>query len=208
MPKRYLYDVLGVSTSADPGEIKRAYRRIARAVHPDVGNRPDPARFREAHEAYEILSNPVSRREYDLRARLGGHRGETEPARRKRDAAAANESGAADPSFGSVLEGLARSFLWPWRWSFAPRGNPRLRAVLSAEEARFGCWVPLDFPFYDGCPRCRGTGIWWGPCPVCAGQGTIERTARAILEIPPVWRTENRWSSKSAISRARNPQCS
>ena len=67
MPRRDLYGILGVPTRAAPGEIKRAYRRIAFEFHPDVGNRPDPERFREAHEAYEILNDPNQRRSYDIK---------------------------------------------------------------------------------------------------------------------------------------------
>jgi curved DNA-binding protein CbpA len=58
--------VLGVSTQAAPGEIKRAYRRLAFTVHPDVGDRSDPERLHEVHEAYEILGNPDRRRSYDV----------------------------------------------------------------------------------------------------------------------------------------------
>jgi curved DNA-binding protein CbpA len=66
MPKRDLYRVPGISTRAAPGEIKRASRRIAFDLHPDVGERPEPERFREVHEAYEILSNPDRRRSHDV----------------------------------------------------------------------------------------------------------------------------------------------
>jgi molecular chaperone DnaJ len=66
MPRRDFYRVLGVSTGAAPAEIKRAYRRIAFDVHPEVGERPDPERFREVHEAYETLSDPDRRRSYDV----------------------------------------------------------------------------------------------------------------------------------------------
>jgi DnaJ-class molecular chaperone len=69
MPKRDPYRILGV---AAPAEIKRAYRRIAFELHPDVGKPADPERFREAHEAYEILNDPNQRRSYD--SKLGSQR--------------------------------------------------------------------------------------------------------------------------------------
>src|SRR5437588_11545438 len=69
MPRGDFYKVLGVSTQAAPGEIKRAYRRIVFAVHPDVGEHPDPQRFREVHEAYAVLSDPDRRHWYDIKLR-------------------------------------------------------------------------------------------------------------------------------------------
>src|ERR1700733_8247022 len=66
-PKRDYYDVLGVSRGADDGEIKKAFRRLARELHPDV-NKDDPTaegRFKEAAEAYEVLSDADRRATYD-----------------------------------------------------------------------------------------------------------------------------------------------
>src|SRR5260370_12455000 len=71
MPKRDLYSILGVPVEADAETIKNAYRRLAIRVHPDAGNEPDPARFREAHEAYLILSDAARRRSYDIEVGRG-----------------------------------------------------------------------------------------------------------------------------------------
>ena len=66
MAKRDYYEVLGVKRGATDGDIKSAYRRMAREVHPDVNKSPDaPAKFREATEAYEVLSDPQKRKMYD-----------------------------------------------------------------------------------------------------------------------------------------------
>ena len=65
-PRNDYYDILGVSREADPGEIKRAYRRLARELHPDLN--PDPVtqeRFKDVTVAYEVLSDPDKRRLYD-----------------------------------------------------------------------------------------------------------------------------------------------
>ncbi|MGH7370920.1 MAG: DnaJ domain-containing protein, partial [Candidatus Methylomirabilales bacterium] len=73
---RDYYQILGVSTSASPEEIKKAYRRLALKFHPDK-NPDDPAaaeQFTEINEAYEVLSNPERRREYDLYGTVGGAR--------------------------------------------------------------------------------------------------------------------------------------
>jgi hypothetical protein len=60
-----------------------------------------------------------------------------------------------------------------------------VEAILDAEEARFGCRVPLGVPCYVRCGRCGGTGDWWGLCPVCYGRGIVESTRELVLEIPP-----------------------
>ena len=66
MPKRDFYDVLGVARSATSDQIRTAYRKLARKFHPDVNKAADAAaKFREATEAYEVLSNPRTRAEYD-----------------------------------------------------------------------------------------------------------------------------------------------
>ncbi|WP_318528353.1 J domain-containing protein [Nonomuraea gerenzanensis] len=69
-PAGRLYDLLGVTSTADPDDIRKAYRRLARQLHPDVN--PDPkvaARFQEIGEAYHVLSDPGRRRTYDLTGR-------------------------------------------------------------------------------------------------------------------------------------------
>ena len=64
--KRDYYEVLGVSRSADAEELKRAYRQLARQYHPDVNKKPEAEdRFKEANEAYEVLSDTEKRRAYD-----------------------------------------------------------------------------------------------------------------------------------------------
>src|SRR3954452_19553624 len=67
------YEVLGVDRDASPDEIKRAYRRLARELHPDVNPGPDASeRFKLVTHAYDVLSDPRQRQQYDLGGRLGG----------------------------------------------------------------------------------------------------------------------------------------
>ncbi len=68
MPKRDLYSILGVPVEAGPEAIKTAYRRLAMQLHPDAGRGPDPARLREVHDAYVVLSDAARRRCYDVEA--------------------------------------------------------------------------------------------------------------------------------------------
>jgi DnaJ-class molecular chaperone len=66
MPKRIHYSILGVAAGVNVQAIKNAYRRLVLKVHPDAGNKPDPARFREVHEAYLFLSDAARRRAYGV----------------------------------------------------------------------------------------------------------------------------------------------
>jgi molecular chaperone DnaJ len=185
MPKRDLYGILGVSTRAAPGEIKRAYRRIAFAVHPDVGKRPDPGRFREVHEAYEILSNPDRRRSYDVEISIRRRPLSAEPLRPKAPVTVLDDFLTVRPSVEEVLDHVAQNF---FGYRGKSGGRPRrlgVEAILDAEEARFGCRVPLNVPSYVRCGQCRATGDSWGLRPVCYGRGIVESTRELVLEIPP-----------------------
>src|ERR671935_1083722 len=78
--QRDYYEVLGVSRTADTGEIKRAFRRLARELHPDVSEAPDAhERFREVVEAYEVLSKPETRQLYDRFGHAGLRSGGFQP---------------------------------------------------------------------------------------------------------------------------------
>jgi molecular chaperone DnaJ len=184
MPKRDLYRILGISTHAAPGEIKRAYRRIAFAAHPDVGERPDPERFREIHEAYEILSDPDRRRGYDVEVSI-----RRRPLSAERCEPSAGDGSLDDfltvrPSLEEVLGHIGENF-FGYREKSGGRQRRLEEAILDDEEARFGCQVPLRVPCYVRCRRCGGTGQWWGPCPGCYGRGIVESTREPVLEIPP-----------------------
>jgi len=185
MPKRDLYGILGVSRQAPPGEIKRAYRRIAFNAHPDVGERPDPERFRKAHEAYEILSNPDRRRSYDVEISIRRRPLSAEPLRARAPVTVLNDFLTVRPSIAELLDHIGQNFL-----GYLEKTGGRLRrlgveAVLDADEARFGCRVPFSVPCYVKCPRCGDTDEWWGLCTVCYGRGIVEGTREVILQLPP-----------------------
>lgn len=185
MPKRDLYRILGVSTRAAPSEIKRAYRRIAFNAHPDVGELPDLERFREAHEAYEILSNPDRRRSYDVEFSVRRRPLSAEPLRSRAPITILDDFLTVRPSIEELLDHIGRNF-----FGYREKSGGRLRrlgveAILDAEEARFGCRVPFRAPCLVRCSRCGGSGEWWGLCPRCYGRGIIESTREVVLEIPP-----------------------
>jgi molecular chaperone DnaJ len=185
MPKRDLYRTLGVSTQAAPGEIKRAYRRIAFAVHPDVGERPDPERFREIHEAYEILSDPDRRRTYDVEISIRRRPLSAEPLRTKAPETVVDDFFTVRPSIEEVLDHIRENFFGYREKSGGRRRRLGVDAILDAEEALFGCHVPLRVPCYVRCRRCGGAGEWWGLCPGCYGRGIVESMRELVLEIPP-----------------------
>ena len=185
MPKRDLYGILGVPTRAAPGEIKRAYRRIAFEFHPDVGKRPDPERFREAHEAYEILNDPNQRRSYDVK--LGSRRQSltAEPLRSKAPVSIIDDFQTLRRSLDELLDHIGLNLFGSLRKSGVPHRRLGAEAILEADEARFGCHVPFSLPSFVTCPGCDGMSQWLGICPVCSGQGVVESRRWIILEIPP-----------------------
>ncbi|MBV8361979.1 MAG: DnaJ domain-containing protein [Deltaproteobacteria bacterium] len=185
MPKQDLYRILGVSTQAAPGEIKRAYRRLVFTVHPDVGQRPDPERFREVHEAYMVLNDPDRRRSYDVEVAIRRRPLSAEPLRPKAPVTVLDDFLTVRPSIEELLDHIGRNFFGYREKSSGPQHRLGMEAILDAEEARFGCRVPFRLPCYVQCDRCGGTGDWWGLCRECYGRGVVESTRELILEIPP-----------------------
>ena len=175
MTHRDPYDVLGVSRDADQSDIKSAYRRLALRYHPDQN--PDDAaseeRFKEVSWAYEILSDPVSRRRYD-RGGLGATDGGLRPGdfSVRRGVEAFSEF---LQMFGEFMSGPAET------------GGPRpidgedLYATVDVtlEQAMVGTETTIDAPEVRVCPDCRGTGAAEGAelseCPDCSGRGQVRR---------------------------------
>jgi molecular chaperone DnaJ len=173
------YELLGVSRTATTEEIKRAYRRLARQLHPDA-NPDDPqaeARFKEVAVAYETLSDPERRRRYDLFGAEG--------------AAAAAGPG---PFGGTGLGDLFDMFFsggnpfggGPSRPAGPPRGVD-LEAVIDLrfEEAVFGTEAPVTVRTAVPCEPCQATGSAPGTapatCPDCGGSGQVHRVRQSIL---------------------------
>ena len=178
--KRDPYEVLGVSREADGAEIKKTFRRLARELHPDT-NQEDPAaeeRFKEAAEAYEILSDPQRRSIYDRY----GHEGLTSSG----FASGAQGYGSIADIFESFFGG-ADPFGSAWRRtrSAGIQGGDVAAAVeVSLAEAATGTEVAVEYDAVSPCERCDGNGAEPGtpiePCPQCEGTGhvrTLTRTA-------------------------------
>ncbi len=194
MAKRDFYEVLGLSRGASGDEIKKAYRRKAKALHPDRNqDNPDAeAQFKEVNEAHAILKNAEKKAAYDqfghaaFEGGMGGPRGPGGP------------GGGADFSsaFSDVFEDLFGDFMGGSRGrggrgrGGASRGaDLRYNLSIALEDAYAGKQATISVPGSVKCDACAGTGAEGGvqpqSCPTCAGHGkvraqqgffTIERT--------------------------------
>ena len=172
------YDVLGVGRDADEQQIKSAFRKLARELHPDV-NAHDPdaeTKFKEAAEAYEILSDPERRALYDRYGHDGLRSGGYAP----------NFEG-----FGSISDLFDAFFGGAFGGSFGgrARSGPRqgddvaIAAHISLEQAFEGASVELRFEAIDLCERCHGNGAEPGTpietCERCGGAGQLQSVTRS-----------------------------
>lgn len=176
--KRDYYEVLGVSRSATPEEIKRAYRTLARQYHPDVSDAKDAeVRFKEINEAYQVLSDSEKRAMYDR----FGHAVPGGPD-------FGFDFGFRDPFeiFEEVLGGLG-GFGFRTGRRRGPRRGADLRydLHLTFEEAVFGCEKEIELNRLDTCPACKGSGAEPGTNPVrcreCDGSGQVRQVQRSIF---------------------------
>lgn len=170
--KRDYYEVLNVSRDAGQDEIKKAYRNLARKYHPDVnpGDKGSEAKFKEVKEAYDVLSDPAKRENYDR----FGHQDEAFQGFGGFGGGGFGDFGFEDifdSIFGGGFSGRKRS------QSNAPRRGADLRYDLeiSLEEAVKGKDTFIKIPRTETCPRCKGTGAKEGTepitCSACGGSG-------------------------------------
>ena len=182
--KRDYYEVLGVGKNASEDELKKAYRKLAKKYHPDVnqGDKNAEAKFKEATEAYTVLSDPDKRRQYDQFGHAafenggggaGGFGGF--------DFNSADMSDIFGDIFGDLFGGgRRRANNGPMRGA-----NLRARVNITFEEAVFGCEKELDIVLKDECTTCHGTGAKPGTqpvtCPKCHGEGQIVYTQQSMF---------------------------
>ncbi len=166
--KRDYYEVLGVARQASPADLKSAYRKLAMQHHPDrnPGDKASEERFKEASEAYEVLSDPEKRNRYDR----FGH--SAVPF----DFGGFNSSGINEvlsEIFGDIFGGRSR------RGGRSRGSDLRYNLELSFEEAAFGTEVSVKIPRPKRCEACEGTGSkdkQVRACPTCGGAGELRHT--------------------------------
>ncbi|WP_084037980.1 molecular chaperone DnaJ [Demequina sp. NBRC 110053] len=173
------YAALGVDRNASEADIKKAYRRLARELHPDVAGPESADRFKEVAAAYEVLGNAEKRSQYDRghdpRSRSGAQQGAQGFG--FEDIFEQFFGGGASPFGGAAQRGPA---------SRTQRGGDTLvQTAVSLEEAVFGVSREVQVDLADVCSTCSGTccapGTSPQQCRQCNGSGVIQRTARSLL---------------------------
>ncbi len=181
--KRDYYEVLGVPRDADEAALKKAYRQLAKKYHPDInpGDKEAEAKFKEASEAYAVLSDPEKRRQYDQfgHAAFDGGAG---------GAGGFDFNNMGDMGdifgdiFGDLFGGGSRR-----RASNGPMQGANVRASvrITFEEAFRGVDKELDLNLKEECETCHGTGAKPGTeattCPKCGGKGQVVYTQQSLF---------------------------
>ena len=180
--KRDYYEVLGVDRNADAATIKKAYRQLAKKYHPDMnpGDKEAEQKFKEAAEAYSVLSDDNKRRQYDQFGHAAFEQGG--------GGAGGFDFNGADMGdifgdiFGDLFGGGSRR-----RANNGPMKGANLRASvrITFEEAVFGCEKELELSLKDECTNCHGTGAKPGTspetCPKCGGRGQVVMTQQSLF---------------------------
>ena len=158
------YEVLGVSRDASADDIKKAYRRLARQLHPDVNPGADAAeKFKDVTHAYDVLSDPRQRQEYDM----GGQGGQAF-------------------GFGDIFESFFGGGMRGGPKSRQERGQDALlRVEVDLEDVVFGTHRDLEIDTAVLCDVCHGActqpGTSLATCDICHGSGQIQRAVRSLL---------------------------
>lgn len=171
MSKRDYYEVLGVSKDASPEEIKKAYRKMARQYHPDVNKESDASdKFKEAKDAYEVLSDNQKRAQYDQFGHVDPNQG----------FGGGGFNGDFGGGFGDIFDMFFGGGGGGRRNPNAPQRGSDLQYTMQIEfkEAIFGKETDLKIPRTEECDRCHGSGAKPGTkpdtCSVCHGSGQQE----------------------------------
>jgi molecular chaperone DnaJ len=188
MSKRDYYDILGVSKSAENGELKKAYRKMALKYHPDKNpdDKESEEKFKEAAEAYEVLSDPNKKARYDQY----GHAGMSG------SAGFGGGGGGGGMSMDDIFSHFGDIFGGAFGGGFGGGGgggrrrvnrgsNLRVKVKLTLSEVANGVEKKIKLKKYVGCDACHGTGAEHGSskstCPTCHGQGQVRQVTNTFL---------------------------
>jgi molecular chaperone DnaJ len=173
--ERDYYELLGVERTASEAEIKKAFRKLARELHPDVSQEPDAQeRFRAVAEAYEVLSKAETRQLYDRYGHAGLRRGGYAPS----DFDFSNLTDIFSAFFGDDL--FARN-----RGGRARGGDVGIAVQLELADAFTGVKRTVGVEVAQACERCDGEGAEPGTehvtCATCGGQGQLQQVSRSVF---------------------------
>lgn len=184
--KRDYYEVLGVDKNADDAALKKAYRALAKKYHPDMnpGDKEAEKKFKEASEAYAVLSDPEKRRQYDQFGHAAFDGG----------AGGAGGFGGFDfngADFGDIFGDIFGDLFGGRRGSAGVRSGPmkganlRTSVRITFEEAVFGTEKEIELTVKEECKTCHGTGAKPGTspetCPKCGGKGQVVFTQQSFF---------------------------
>lgn len=182
--KRDYYEVLGVSKTATDAELKKAYRALAKKYHPDInpGDKEAEAKFKEASEAYAVLSDADKRRQYDQ----FGHAAFEQGGGGAGGFGGFDFSGDMGDIFGDIFGDLfgggrsRRSYNGPMQGA-----NVKISMRISFMEAVFGVDKKIQMGLKDECPHCHGSGAKPGTspqtCTKCGGKGQVAYTQQSLF---------------------------
>lgn len=167
------YLILGVSRGESTEGIRAAFRQLAKRYHPDRAGAESTPEFREILEAYEVLSDPERRRQYNSELEAAEHR--VGPSAAPAEQPARPWSRELWAEFAARLAAGA-----------SPAGIVALEAVLHPEEALLGTTLRIELPVAASCPACGGSGWEWPfPCLACGGEGVRRLRRPLTVQIPP-----------------------
>lgn len=207
--KRDYYEVLGVGRDADDAALKKAYRQLAKKYHPDTnpGDKEAEARFKEASEAYAVLSDPQKRQQYDQ----FGH--------------AAFEGGAGGAGFEFNMDDITSMFgdIFGFGGGFggfggsSRRNGPQRGATLRTsvritfEESVKGVEKEIEINYKEDCAKCNGTGAKEGTapvtCPKCSGSGRVVMTQQTFFGMSQVQTSCSECNGSGKIIKEKCPNC-
>ncbi len=182
--KRDYYDVLGVSKGASDDELKKAYRKLAKKYHPDANpdNKEAEAKFKEAQEAYAVLSDADRRRQYDQFGHAAFENGGAGGGFGGFDFGGMDMGDIFGDIFGDLFGGGSRR-----RNANSPQrgANVHTRVRVTFEEAAFGVDKEIDITLKDTCTSCHGSGAKPGTSPItcskCGGKGQVIMTQQSLF---------------------------
>ena len=183
MAEKNYYDILGISKDASPDEIKSAYRKLAKKYHPDINKEPGASdKFKEINEAYECLSDPTKKSNYDQYGNANGPQGFGG------FDGSAGFGGFGDFSdlgdiFGNIFGGFGNS---RERRNMSSKGEDlQVQITISFEEAVFGAKKDITISRIESCSKCNGTGAKNGTeystCSDCHGTGQVRYQENSLF---------------------------